>query len=89
MTIDTATAALRRACWHCESYAGLAAGGNSARCVFRGQLHTQLPLGGCAYFSRMPGSDDHLAPPADYHLGGLTEVWRDMLLSALARDAGE
>lgn len=87
MPIDAASESLRVACWHCTSYAGIAPGGNSARCMFRGQPNIQSPLGGCAYFSRVPGADDNLAPPAEFNTGGLSEVWRGMLLAVIAREA--
>jgi hypothetical protein len=84
MPPNAATDALQRACWRCRHYRGLTPCGNSARCMFRGQLHIHAPLGSCCYFEREPGSDDCLTPPAGFDRGSLSDAWRELIAAALA-----
>ena len=87
MPTDAATEALQRACWHCCHYRGLTPSGNSARCMFRGQLHIHAPLGSCCYFERVPGSDDCLTPPAEFNCGSLSDAWLEMVREVLAGES--
>ena len=84
MPTNAATEALQHACWHCHHYRDLTSCGNSARCMFRGQLHIHAPLGSCCYFERVPDSDDCLTPPAEFDCGSLSDAWREMVREVLA-----
>lgn len=81
---------LRKSCWHCEHYDGLALASGAVRCLHRGRLQIMAtPLGGCAFFTRVPGSDDTLRPPAGFSMAGLGPVRRDEIEAALAWEAGQ
>ena len=83
MPPNAAIEALQRACWNCRHYRDLTPSGNSARCMFRGQLHIHVPLGSC-YFERVPGSDDCLTSPTEFDRVSLSHAWREMVAGAIA-----